>query len=103
MIKTVSSADTPAVRSRISQALAGYPNVLISDPNEFVRSEQASMDQVMGLVTALLALSIVVAALGIINTLALSVMERTREIGPDAGRWGHQETGPRRSSDASRC
>ncbi|WP_211882764.1 ABC transporter permease [Pseudarthrobacter albicanus] len=81
MIKTVSSADTPAVRSRISHALAGYPNVLISDPNEFVRTEQASIDQAMGLVTALLALSIVVAALGIINTLALSVMERTREIG----------------------
>ena len=39
------------------------------------------MDQLLGLVTALLLLAVVVAVLGIMNTLALSVVERTRELG----------------------
>lgn len=39
------------------------------------------MDQVFGLVTALLLLAVIVAVLGIVNTLVLSVLERTRELG----------------------
>ena len=40
-----------------------------------------SVDQLLGIVTALLLLAVVVAILGIVNTLALSVVERTRELG----------------------
>jgi putative ABC transport system permease protein len=42
---------------------------------------QDSVDQLLGLVTALLLLAVVVAVLGIVNTLVLSVVERTRELG----------------------
>ena len=42
---------------------------------------QASVDQMLGLVTALLLLAVIVAVLGIVNTLVLSVLERTRELG----------------------
>jgi putative ABC transport system permease protein len=39
------------------------------------------VDQILGLVTVLLVLTVIVALLGITNTLALSIVERTREIG----------------------
>jgi putative ABC transport system permease protein len=60
---------------------ADYPNVDVKDPGELTEQAQASIDQLLGLVTALLLLAVVVAILGIINTLVLSVVERTRELG----------------------
>ena len=45
------------------------------------RNAQDSVDQLLGIVTALLLLAVVVAVLGIVNTLVLSVVERTRELG----------------------
>src|SRR5690606_35406860 len=62
-------------------ALADQPNVVINDPEELTRDAQASEDQMLGLVTALLLLAVIVAILGIVNTLVLSVVERTRELG----------------------
>lgn len=62
-------------------SLADYPNVTVSDPAELTADTQASVDKMLGLVTALLLLTVVVAILGIVNTLVLSVMERTRELG----------------------
>jgi putative ABC transport system permease protein len=58
-----------------------YPNVTVSDPAGLTADAQASVDKMLGLVTALLLLAVVVAVLGIVNTLVLSVVERTREIG----------------------
>jgi putative ABC transport system permease protein len=55
--------------------------VTISDPAKLTADAQASVDQMLGLVTALLLLAVVVAVLGIVNTLVLSVVERTRELG----------------------
>ena len=51
------------------------------DSDEFVSDLAAQVDRVLVILYALLGLSIVIAVLGIINTLALSVIERTREIG----------------------
>ena len=63
----------------IGLALAAYPNVELQDRQQAkVRGE---VNQLLGMIIALLVLSIVIAALGIVNTLALSVTERTREIG----------------------
>ena len=66
---------------RITAALRDYPNVEVLDSDELVADAQKSIDQGLGIVTALLLLSVVVAMLGIANTLALSVVERIREIG----------------------
>ena len=51
------------------------------DQSEFKAEQRKQINMLLGLVYVLLALAIFIAALGIVNTLALSVVERTREIG----------------------
>jgi len=58
-----------------------YPNVEVQSQSELVAQFEQGIDVLLGLVTVLLALAIVIAILGITNTLALSIIERTREIG----------------------
>ena len=48
---------------------------------QFEQAQVASVNQLLGLVYALLALAVLIALIGIVNTLMLSVLERTREIG----------------------
>ena len=49
--------------------------------DEFVDSKLESLDMILNLIYALLALAVFIALLGIANTLALSIFERTRELG----------------------
>ncbi|MBC6459830.1 ABC transporter permease [Actinomadura sp. HBU206391] len=72
--------DARAGRS-LESALAAYPNVKLQDRQETKAAARQEIDQLLTVVIALLVLSIIIAALGIVNTLALSVIERTREIG----------------------
>ena len=73
---------TPAqAKADIEAALADYPNVTVNSPDEITEKAQNSVNQLLGIVTALLLLAVVVAVLGIVNTLVLSVVERTRELG----------------------
>jgi putative ABC transport system permease protein len=58
-----------------------YPGVKVLDQTEYKEEQTAFVDQMLGLVYALLALAILIALLGIGNTLALSIVERTRELG----------------------
>lgn len=74
-------SDMAAVQDSVNRALVDYPNVVVNDPEALTRTAQESVDQMLGLVTALLLLAVVVAILGIVNTLVLSVVERTRELG----------------------
>jgi putative ABC transport system permease protein len=55
--------------------------VQIQDQTEFKESISGQISQLLNLVYALLGLSVVIAIFGVINTLALSIIERTREIG----------------------
>jgi putative ABC transport system permease protein len=73
------SAD--AARAAITEVAANYPNVTVRDQAEVKEENRRQIDQLLGLITALLALAIVIALFGIVNTLALSVFERTRELG----------------------
>ncbi len=57
------------------------PTVSVQTQEEFSEAQRASVDQLLFLIYALLGLAIVIAVLGIVNTLALSVIERTREVG----------------------
>jgi putative ABC transport system permease protein len=69
------------VEAAVTQALASYPTAKVQSLAQFEQSETASINQLLGLVYALLALAVLIALIGIVNTLMLSVLERTREIG----------------------
>jgi putative ABC transport system permease protein len=55
--------------------------VTVLDQREFAEEQRAAIDQFLLIIFALLALALIIAVFGIVNTLALSVMERTREVG----------------------
>jgi putative ABC transport system permease protein len=74
-------ASAPAVKAELDKALADLPTVTVKDQGEFAAEQRKPIDQVLFLIYALLGLAVVIAILGIINTLSLSVIERTREIG----------------------
>jgi putative ABC transport system permease protein len=65
----------------LNHALAAYPNLDIQSRREFEHAQQASINQLLGLIYVMLALAVVIALIGIVNTLMLSVFERTHEIG----------------------
>jgi putative ABC transport system permease protein len=73
----VSASDANA----LNDAAAAYPSVEVLDKEGFIDAINADIDQMLGLIYAMLALAIVIALLGIANTLALSIFERTRELG----------------------
>jgi putative ABC transport system permease protein len=77
------SPGTPvdAVKSEVSALLADSPEVNVGDRSEFIEQQSAGADQALLMIQILLALAILIAVLGVINTLALSVLERTRELG----------------------
>ena len=70
------------VEKAINDYLNVYPNVGVQSRAEFEQAQQATVNQELGLVYVLLALAVVVALIGIVNTLMLSVFERTHELGP---------------------
>jgi putative ABC transport system permease protein len=70
-----------AAETAVRNAVAGYPNVQVQTRSQFEQSQVSSVNQLLGLVYALLALAVIIALIGIVNTLMLSVLERTREIG----------------------
>ncbi len=80
-ITTDPGANIGQVRSSIDKVLKDLPTVSLKNPQEFVDEQLSFVNQFLFIVYALLGLAIVIAVLGIINTLALSVIERTREVG----------------------
>lgn len=69
------------VQTDISTALEPFPNVQLLDQSGFKASISDQIGQLLNFLFALLVLAVLIALLGIVNTLALSVFERTREIG----------------------
>jgi putative ABC transport system permease protein len=80
-VTTTSGASRLAVRTAIDATIADLPTVTLKDQAEFAQEQRAPIDQLLMLIYAMLGLAVVIAVLGIVNTLALSVIERTREVG----------------------
>ena len=73
--------DQAKARTALEAAVADFPNAEILDQAEAAAVRAAAIGQVLGLITVLLGFAVLIALLGITNTLALSIVERTREIG----------------------
>ena len=82
LLKLEDGADTEAVRDEI-KTLADdrFPTIEAKDKEEFKDFVGDQVNQLLGVVYALLALAVIVSLFGIVNTLALSIHERTRELG----------------------
>jgi putative ABC transport system permease protein len=65
----------------LKDSMKAYPQYAVQNQTDYKKTLQDQIGQLLNLVYGLLALAIVVAVLGVVNTLALSVVERTREIG----------------------
>ena len=65
----------------LGRALAGFPEADLQTRAEFIDRRGKEMDDLLSLLYVLLALSVVVSLFGMVNTVALSVFERTRELG----------------------
>ncbi len=68
-------------RRAIDAVLASYPTATLLDQAQYKQQQFKQIDQVLNLVYGLLALAVLIALIGIANTLALSTYERTRELG----------------------
>ncbi|WP_353508782.1 FtsX-like permease family protein [Intrasporangium sp.] len=74
-------ADLAAVQTALDRVVKGIPIVSVQDKVEFTEMVSAQINQLLAIIYALLALAVIIAVIGIVNTLGLSVLERTREIG----------------------
>lgn len=81
MINAADGVDVAALEEDLTAAVKPFVVLSVMDEEAFASSLADQVDQVLTILYALLGLSIVIAVLGIVNTLALSVIERTREIG----------------------
>lgn len=70
-----------AAYTSLKAALHDYPQYEVRDQTDYKEALKGQIDQLLNMIYGLLALAIIVAILGVVNTLALSVVERTREIG----------------------
>jgi putative ABC transport system permease protein len=73
--------DTAAARANVERALDEFPDTRIFTRPEWIEKEDEEIQQFLLLLYVLLALSVIISLFGMVNTLALSVFERTRELG----------------------
>jgi putative ABC transport system permease protein len=82
LIKFAEGASFAGARARVDQVLErDFPNVESRSQQELKDDQRERINQILFLVYALLALSIIVSLFGVVNTLILTIHERTREIG----------------------
>jgi ABC-type antimicrobial peptide transport system permease subunit len=73
--------ETAANAKALDKALAAFPNAKEATRSQFVHNQISGLSSILNILYVLLALSVVVSLFGIVNTLVLTVFERTRELG----------------------
>jgi ABC-type antimicrobial peptide transport system permease subunit len=73
--------ETAANTAALKSALASFPDAKIQTEGEFKKNQERGINVLLNLLFVLLGLSIVISLFGIVNTLVLTVYERTRELG----------------------
>jgi putative ABC transport system permease protein len=73
--------ETEANQKALEQVLKGFPNAKVATRQKFVDNQISGLNKILNILYVLLALSVIVSLFGIVNTLVLTVFERTREIG----------------------
>ncbi|HYI81534.1 MAG TPA: FtsX-like permease family protein [Thermoleophilaceae bacterium] len=82
LVGTAPGADAAAVEQRVKRLVATrYPSAEALDQEELKSSQEEQVAGIVNLIYALLSLAVIVSIFGIFNTLALSIHERTRELG----------------------
>jgi putative ABC transport system permease protein len=76
-----SDAAPSQLKPAAEAALKAFPTATVQTKSEYTASLKKQVDQLLTLIYALLAVSVIISVFGIVNTLVLSVYERTREIG----------------------
>jgi len=80
-IKLDSGVSLADGRKAVERVAAAYPNAKVQDRQQFTDQAFGQVNQVLALVYVMLALAIIIALMGIANTLSLSIYERTHELG----------------------
>jgi putative ABC transport system permease protein len=80
-IQLAPGASLADIKAKVAALLADSPEVSVTDRSGYVQQQTRTLDTVLAMVQVLMTLSILIALLGIVNTLALSIIERTRELG----------------------
>jgi putative ABC transport system permease protein len=73
--------ETDANKAALEQQLSTFPNAKVQTKQEFIDNQIGPLNAILNVLYVLLALSVVVSLFGIVNTLVLTVFERTRELG----------------------
>ena len=81
LVHAAPGTSAPALRAELLRVTDPYYTVDVKNKAEFKGQQAAQVNSLLGLLYGLLGLAIIIAILGIVNTLALSVVERRREIG----------------------
>ncbi len=77
----MTGGETPANEAALSRTLTAFPNAKVQTRQKFIDNQISGLKSILNVLYVLLALSIIVSLFGIVNTLVLTVFERTREIG----------------------
>jgi putative ABC transport system permease protein len=81
LVKLRPGVGLTAGRKAVERVAAAFGGPTVQDRREFVAAESGNVNRVLGLVYVMLALAVIIALMGIANTLSLSIHERTRELG----------------------
>jgi putative ABC transport system permease protein len=80
-IRAAPNANLDKIRNEIDAITKNLPTVTLKDQKQYADEQKKQINTLLDIIYALLGLAVIIAILGIVNTLALSVIERVREVG----------------------